>query len=75
MNEKILLIEDIKLLLKASENNIKEKIKNIQTHYNKLKKDSVKKISFSEKEIFGNNPQIYFNDNIDDPRDLKNFSD
>ena len=75
LNEKILLIEDIKLLLKASENNIKEKIKNIQTHYNKLKKESVKKIIFSEKEIFGNNPQIYFNDNIDDPRDLKNFSD
>ena len=23
-----------------------------------------------EKEIFGNNPQIYFNDNIEDPRDL-----
>ena len=75
MNEKILLIEDIKLLLKASENNIKEKIKNIQTHYNKLKKESVKKIVFSEKEIFGNNPQVYFNDNIDDPRNLKNFSD
>ena len=40
LNEKILLIEDIKLLLKASENNIKEKIENIQIDYNKLKKGS-----------------------------------
>ena len=75
LNEKILLIEDIKLLLKASENNIKEKIKNIQTDYNKLKKGSVNKIVFTENEIIGNNPQIYFNNNVDDPRDLKNFSD
>ena len=58
LNEKILLIEDIKLLLKASENNIKEKIKNIQIDYNKLKKGSVKKIIFSEKEIIGNNPKF-----------------
>ena len=59
MNEKILLIEDIKLLLKASENNIKEKIINIQTHYNKLKKESVKKIVFSEKEILVITPNLF----------------
>ena len=51
LNEKILLIEDIKLLLKASENNIKEKIKNIQTHYNKLKKDQLKKLFFQKKKF------------------------
>ena len=75
LNEKISLIEDIKLLLKASENNIKEKIKNIQIDYNKLKKGSFHKIIFSEKDIIGSNPQIYFNNTVDDPKDLKNFSD
>ncbi len=75
INEKILLIEDIKTLLKASENNIKEKIKNIQNDNNKLKKGSANKIVFSEREIIGNNPQIYFDNTVKDPRDLKNFSD
>ena len=75
LNEKISLIEDIKMLLKSNENNIKEKIINIQTDYNKLKKGSSSKIIFSEKEIMGKNPQIYFNNTINNPKDLKNFSD
>ena len=74
-NEKILLIEDIKTLLKASENKIKEKIQNIQIDYNKLKKGSAKKIIFSEKEIIDSDPQIYFDNTINEPGDLKNFSD
>ena len=74
-NEKILLIEDIKTLLKASENKIKEKIQNIQIEYNKLKKGSAKKIIFSEKEIIDSDPQIYFDNTINEPGDLKNFSD
>ena len=75
LNEKILLIEDIKILLKASENKIKEKIQNIQIDYNKLKKGSAKKIIFSEKEIIDSDPQIYFDNTINEPGDLKNFSD
>ena len=75
INQKILLIEDIKILLKASENKIKEKIQNIQTDYNKLKKGSAKKIIFSENEIINNDPQIYFDNTINEPSDLKNFSD
>ncbi len=75
LNEKILLIEDIKILLKASENKIKEKIQNIQIDYNKLKKGSAKKIIFSEKEIIDSDPQIYFDNTINEPSDLKNFSD
>ncbi|MAI29703.1 MAG: alanine--tRNA ligase [Rickettsiales bacterium] len=75
LNVKILLIEDIKKLLKASDNNIKEKIKNIQIDYNKLKKVSANKIIFSEKEIIGSNPQIYFDNTVNEPGDLKNFSD
>ena len=75
LNEKISLIEDIKMLLKSNENNIKEKIINIQTDYNKLKKGASSKIIFSEKEIMGKNPQIYFNNTINNPKDLKNFSD
>ena len=63
------------MLLKSNENNIKEKIINIQTDYNKLKKGSSSKIIFSEKEIMGKNPQIYFNNTINNPKDLKNFSD
>jgi len=74
-NEKILLIEDIKVLLKASENNIKEKIKNIQIDYNKLKKGSANKITFLEKQIIANDPQIYFDNTVNEPGDLKNFSD
>ncbi len=75
LNEKISLIEDIKMLLKSNENNIKEKLINIQTDYNKLKKGASSKIIFSEKEIMGKNPQIYFNNTINNPKDLKNFSD
>ena len=75
INQKILLIEDIKILLKASENKIKEKIQNIQIDYNKLKKGSAKKIIFSENEIINNDPQIYFDNTINEPSDLKNFSD
>ena len=52
LNEKIFLIEDIKFLLKASENNIKEKIKNIQIDYNKLKKESaITKLFFLKKKL------------------------
>ncbi len=74
-DEKISLIEDIKMLLKVSENNVKEKIQNIQIDYNKLKKGSANKIIFSEKEIISTDPQIYFDNTIDEPGDLKNFSD
>ncbi len=52
LNEKISLIEDIKSLLKASENNIREKIQNIQSDYNKIKKGSANKILFSKKKYY-----------------------
>ncbi len=75
LNEKISLIEDIKSLLKASENNIREKIQNIQSDYNKIKKGSANKILFSKKNIIKSAPQIYFDDTVNEPGDLKNFSD
>ena len=73
INKKISMIEDIKMLLKSSDNNIREKIESIKTDLTKLKKESENNIVFSEDKICNSNPQIYFDNIIANSKDLKNF--
>ncbi len=74
-NKKLFLIENIKSQLKATDDNIIDKVKLIQTDLNKLKKESHNKITFSKDKILNLNPAIYFDSFKGDSKELKNFSD
>ena len=77
MNDKIHLLDDLKSLLKASDNNILEKLKNLKEENTSLKKNKLdKKDFFSDKNnIDFGDTKIYYQNIDSNPKDLKNNSD
>ena len=75
--DKMHLLDDVKSLLKASDNNILEKLKNIKEENTNLKKKKLdKKEFFSDKNnIDFGDTKIYYQNIDSNPKDLKNNSD
>ena len=71
------MLDDIKSLLKANDNNILEKLKNIKEENTSLKKNKLdKKDFFSVKNnINFGDTKIYYQNIDSNPKDLKNNSD
>ncbi len=76
-SKKIVLLNEIKDLLRASDENIKEKIINLKNDVTELKKESSKsQINYSEEKIIINSSyKVYFQKLDVNPKDLKNLSD
>ena len=74
---KIVLLNEIKDLLRASDDNIKEKIINLKNDVTELKKESSKsQINYSEEKIIINSSyKVYFQKLDVNPKDLKSLSD
>ena len=76
LNKKLVLFEDIKTLLKANDENIKDKIILIKNDLLKLRKQSGdNKFVFSKEKIINLKTSVYFDSVNIDSKDLKNFSD
>ncbi len=75
--KKIDLLNEIKNILKASDNDVKEKIINLKNELSELRKESNRsQLNFSEnKIIFHQSYKIYFEEFDVNPKELKNFSD
>ncbi|MBS91880.1 MAG: alanine--tRNA ligase [Rickettsiales bacterium] len=74
---KIALLDEIKDMLRTSENNIIEKILHLKSEIDELRKESKKsQIDYSENKILSNpSYKIYFERFEVNPKELKNFSD
>jgi len=77
LNDKLMLFEEIKLLLKASEKDLKEKIVNLKDELNKLRrKTSEIKINFNRANIINNSHfNVYFEKTNTSNKELKNMCD
>ncbi len=75
--DKIKLLDDVKYLLKATDFNIKDKVINLQSDLNRLKKESgLKKVTYSKEKIIElKNISLYFDLIEGNPKELKNISD
>ena len=75
--KKLRILEEIKVLMKASDENVIEKISSLKIDYNNLKKSSSEqKSTFSENNIIRlKNTNIYFQELKCSPKELKNFCD
>ncbi|MFL2679041.1 MAG: alanine--tRNA ligase [Alphaproteobacteria bacterium] len=74
---KIKLLDDLKYILKATDVNIKDKVINLQSDLNRLRKESgLKKVAYSKENIIELKKVLLYFDLIEiNPRELKNISD